>query len=151
MLVSPYLSHAELLKIFSQVNLDGLDESEIQESINQAQGDMESRLNKRFHIPLLAKGKLPLENAPSHTVSKIKVTLKSAIRVFLSEEYLRNSDLNGLSEYGDTQNRVLYGHIKDLLDFQNDFGLELKPYAQDSVEPVQHVGIAKANNDMYQD
>jgi hypothetical protein len=148
MLVCPYLSSAELLKIFSAVNLDSLEESEMQEIVMQAQGDMESRLNKRYCIPLRAKGGSELSSTPSFTQNKIKLTMKTALRNIIGQDYLRNSDLNQLGDYTSSQEAILKGHIKDLLDYENDFQLELKPYALDAVEPIQHVGIARANNKM---
>lgn len=148
MLVCPYLSTSELVKIFSAVNLDSLEENEMQEIICQAQGDMESRLNKRFAIPLRAKASQDLKSAPLFTQNKVKLTMKTALRNIIGQDYLRNSDLNQLGDYTGTQESILKGHVKDLLDFENDFCLELKPYAQDAVDPVQHVGIARANNKM---
>lgn len=147
-LISSYLTSTELLSMFAEVNLDSLDEVKMQEVVSLGEGDMEGRLNKRFLIPLRAKNSSAITSAPIFAQQKIKIALRASIRNQIGTEYLRNSDLNNLGDYADRQARILADQVKTFLDYQNDFGLELKPYAQDAVEPVQHVGIARANNDM---
>jgi hypothetical protein len=151
MITCPYLSDAEIRKIYCAVNLDSLEDEDIQEDVNNATGDLESRLVSRFKIPLMAKGGGLLSTAPAMTVSKVKLAMKTSLRNIIAQEYMRNSDLNQLGDYSQSQAKMLADHVKVLMNPESDLGLDLQVYAQDSMEPVQHIGIAKANNSMYTD
>lgn len=145
---SYYLETEEIEEIFDDHGLSELSLPKKERAVRQAIGMMESDLNKRFKIPLVGKGAQDFISAPEFTKMKVEILFRCSFLYVLGTKYMRNSDLADLGEFTADQLKQFGKHSKDMLDYQNDYNLELKPYAQDAVEPVQTVGIAKANNDM---
>lgn len=150
-LTTQYLEEDELNEMFSDLSLDVLDEPKKQRVVSQAVGLLESALNKRFVVPLRTVGGVAYTSSPEFTRMKVEMAFRSAMSHVIAVKYMKGSDLNDLGTYAADQEKIFRGHCKDLLDYQNDFGLQLKPLAQDAQEPMQYVGIARSKNDMNQD
>ncbi len=143
-----YIKKDNFKKVLKDLNVDatadgGFDETEQNELLDRAVGEMESDLVERFIIPLLALAG-SFDTAPVYSRQKVLSTLKSKIRQIIGGDKQKNIVIDSTERFIDLKLAEYNRHIKDLLNHKRDFKLKLQEFASDtSLQPVQTIGTAR--------
>jgi small nuclear ribonucleoprotein (snRNP)-like protein len=147
-----YITETEYSWVINDLNLDVTD-SKKEEILKRATADLESKLAKKFIVPLVAVQSgtnlaLDYSSSPEFARMKILNALKAAIKSVIGFD--QNRTLTGTIDSAERFMNVhadeFKSHMKDLLDPMVDFGFKLQPQAMNAQDPVQSIGLARANN-----
>jgi hypothetical protein len=144
---SQYITEDQFVAIMGELNIAGKEDAELQELLDRSVGDLEADLCERFIVPLVEVSGGAYSTAPAFARRKVLNAIKSKIRELVGRDHNRNLVIDSTQKYIDVHKSAYQADIKVLLDPLKVFGFQLQPQAEGAVEPMQHVGLARANND----
>lgn len=142
---SPYITDDQFRKILKPLNVTLGDEDQ-QELVDRAEAALEAELVERFLVPLQKAGGGDFGSAPDYSRNIVLSAIKAQIRSLLGIDKNRNVIVEQGQRYIDLHKGEFNGLMKALLDPKRDFKLALQAQAVGGLEPIQQVGIARANN-----
>lgn len=147
MALTIYLKDEQYNWLLADLNF-ACDEAKKREILERAVGDMEADLSEKFVVPLINKDGGAYSTCQAFARNKIVNALKAKIREIIG--YDKNRNLTGTIE---STEKFLNVHgieykdqLKGLMNPRIAYGFQLQDQAQDAVEPVQHLGLARADN-----
>lgn len=144
---SQYISDDRFQDILDEQNITGLTDDQQQDLVDRAVGDLEAQLCERFVVPLQVTTPGDFEVAPKFAQQKALNAVISRIRSLLGLDKARNLVIESTQKYIDVHYIDFKGHIKDLLDPKKHYGFQLNSFSVGSFDPVQTIGLARANNE----
>ncbi len=120
--------------------------AEQQDILDRAVGEMEGELCERFVVPLRAKNGGPLVSAPAHSQMLLVNAVKAKVRQVIGGDAMRNIVIESTQRLIDGNQTEFKRLINILNDPKKDFGLKLTSQASGSMEPVQKLGLGRADN-----
>jgi hypothetical protein len=148
---SNYISDDQVARIVTKLNLE-LTDDEISDVYNRAVGDLEGDLSVRFAVPLIGAGINNLgdvySTATPWAINKIAQAMICKMRQIFAADNNRNTAVvleNG-QRYVDINKTDYTALIKDLMDIMKVTGFQLNSFAEGSGEPVQTIGLGRAND-----
>lgn len=130
-----------------------LSETQKQDLLDRATGDLEADLAQKFIVPLVPTAggtylqmtkNLNQKFAPNKVLNAMRAKIKEIFG------YDKNRTLTGTIE---STEKFINVHgieykeqIKGLINSMIVYGFKLQPQAEDAQTPVQHLGLSKANN-----
>lgn len=142
---SPYITNDQFQKVLAPLNIN-LSETDQQELVDRASAALEAKLVERFIVPLRAAAGGPLSGAPDYARNVVLSAFKEQVRSLVGVDRNRNVIVEQGQRYIDLHKGEFNSLIKDLLDPKRDFQLQLQPQAVGGLEPIQQMGLARANN-----
>jgi hypothetical protein len=142
---SQYIEDSQFQKILSKLNVD-LSSEDQQDLLDRAVGALEAKLVQRFVVPLKEKSGGAYAGAPAYARNVVLSALKEQIRSLAGIDQNRNVVIEQGQRYIDLHKGEFNSLTKDLLDSTRDFGFKLQPQAVGALEPIQELGLARANN-----
>jgi hypothetical protein len=142
---SQYIDDSQFQKVLKPLNVNLSDEDQ-QDLLDRAVADLEGELCKRFVVPLRSGGGGPFSSAQDFSRNIVLTSLKSRIKSLIGIDKNRNVIVEQGQRYIDLHKSEFDGRMKLLLDSTRHFDFKLQIQAQDAIDPIQTVGIARANN-----
>lgn len=142
---SIYITNDQFLAVINPLNIN-VGETEQQELLDRAEAALEAKLVERFLVPLCNESGGSFESAPKYSKNVVLTALKEQLRSLVGVDKNRNVIVDQGQRYIDLHKGEFNSLVKDLLDPKRDFKLGLQPQAKGSMEAVQQVGLARADN-----
>jgi hypothetical protein len=143
---SIYITDTQIATVLTKLGIT-LGDAEVLDVYTRAAADLEGDLSYKYVVPLTVLNSA-YTAAPAFAINKVAQAMIYKIREVLAADNNRNTGvlLDNGQKYLDL-NRIAYkNQIKDLLDPKLSFGFQLNANAVGSAEPVQSLGLARANN-----
>lgn len=142
-----YITEAQFGGILDTLNIQNDSSIDQQDILDRATGDMESELVERFVVPLVAESGGAFSTAPSFARLKVLSALRAAIRRTIGQDKNVNIVVESTERYIDLHDKAFKDHIKTLLDPKKHYGFKMQDQADGAIDPVQTIGLARADND----
>jgi len=142
---SPYLTPQQFDDTIKPMNLD-LSPDEKQELLDRATADLEGELCKRFIVPLKSGAGGAYATAQAFSRNIVTTALRSRIKSLAGVDKNRNVVVDQGQRFIDLHKGEFDGRIKLLLDPTRHFDFQLQLQAQDAIDPIQSIGVARADN-----
>jgi hypothetical protein len=143
-----YIKRENFDWILQDLNFESCDEPKKKEILDRATGDLEADLSRKFIVPLIERFGGGYTATPQFAQMKVLNALKAKIKEVIGFD--KNRTLTGTI---DSTEKFINVHgieykdqIKGLLDPMIDYKFKLLNQAEESQTPVQHLGLARANN-----
>ncbi|MGZ3686696.1 MAG: hypothetical protein ACXWPM_00015 [Bdellovibrionota bacterium] len=147
---SIYLTDDQFQAVLKPLNVE-LSDEEQQELLDRAVGDLEGELVLRFVVPLRSGAAGDYASAQAYSRNIVLTALKSRIKSLVGIDKNRNVVVEQGQRYIDLHKIEFDGRIKMLLDPHRKFDFQLQPQAQDAIDPIQSIGVARADNRLHLD
>lgn len=159
-----YINYKQLQEILDDLTY-APSETAKQDLLNRATSDMEADLSSKFQVPLVFSSvgfetystvTIPWTTPPAaykFAIYKVLSLLNEKIREIIG--YNKNRNLLGTIE--NTQKFInVHGEeykklLNEFLDSDIYYGLQMQKWAVDSRTPIQHVALARADDDTHED
>ena len=147
-ITSQYIGDVQFNKILVNLNIEEYSDADKQDLIDRATADFESDLCERFVVPLVALSGA-FSTAPQFARNKVLEALRCKIRQIISHDQNKNNSVvvDTTQKYIDLNKIAYKDHVKDLLDAKRVYGFKLNFQSVGSMEPLQTIGIGRANNE----
>jgi hypothetical protein len=145
-IVSQYITDDQFSDVLARLNIDSMEDLERQELVDRAHGDLEADLCERFTVPLLTKDGTAYANAPAFARNKVLNAMKAKLRQIIGNDAARNLVLENTQRYVDVHGKDYKSHIEALNDPKRVYGFQLTEQAAGAMEPMQRMGLARADN-----
>jgi hypothetical protein len=142
---SPYITDGQFQRILARLSIT-LDDEDQQDLADRAQAALEGELVERFIVPLRSAAGGAFEAAPAFSRNLVLSAMKSKLRSLIGTDQNRNVVVEQGQRYIDLHQGEFNGYVKSLKDPKRDFGLQLQPQAVGGLEPIQTLGVARADN-----
>ena len=142
--MSKYLSDDALEKIYDKYQLS--DEDAFAEYVAEAEGELETKLSKRFIVPLIDEHSLTFSGAKTHAKNVVVRALKLVISKVITIEEGANTAVNDNDSYYNIKSKRANEVIANLLDAEINFGFKLSDHAQD-YNPSEVISIGRPETD----
>jgi hypothetical protein len=145
---SIYITDDQFQAVLKPLNVK-LSDDDQQELLDRAVADLEGELVKRFAVPLLAGSGGAYESAKAYSRNIVLTAIKSRIKSLIGIDKNRNVVVESGQRYIDLHKVEFEGRIKLLLDPTRKFDFQLQPQAEDAIDPIQSIGVARADNRLH--
>lgn len=144
-----YITETQFERVLKVLNVENMESEDKQELLDTATGDMESDLVERFVVPLVGTSSEAFSLTPKYSQQKILTMLKAKIRQIIGLDKNKNLVIDSTQKFIDVHKITYTDCLKVFMDAKKTFGFMLQPQAQGAVEPVQSVGLARADNKLH--
>lgn len=144
-----YITAPQFKGILDTLNIQNMDDVALQDILDRATGDVEAELCERFLVPLVAKGGGDYSTAPPFARQKVLNALRAAVKKVIGEDKAANVVVDSTERYVDVNKASFDMHIKTLLNPKKHFDFSMQPQAEGSIDPIQSVGLARADNELH--
>jgi hypothetical protein len=142
---SPYLTPEQFEKVIKPLNLN-LSTEDKQELLDRAAADLEGELVKRFIVPLQPAAGGSFDSCQPYSKNIVVTAIKSRIKSLAGIDKNRNVVVEQGQRFVDLHKQEFDGRMKLLLDPHRNFDFMPQPQAKDAIDPVQSIGVARADN-----
>jgi len=146
-----YITSEQFQGILDDLNYETCEDGKKQRLLDRATADLETDLSKKFVVPLISVDGGAYSTCRQFARNKILNLMTCKVREIIG--YDKNRTLTGTI---DSTERFINVHgieyksqIKSLLDPMIDFGFALLVQAQNAQNPIQNLGLARADNRTY--
>jgi len=143
-----YISKTKFDILLKDLNYDSCEESQKQDLLDRATGDLEADLSKKFYVPLVSVAGGAYTTCQSFAQNKVLNAMKAKIREIIG--YDKNRNLTGTIE---STQKFLNVHgieykdqMKGILDPLIVYGFKVLGQAENAQTPIQSLSLSKANN-----
>ncbi len=147
-ITSQYITDDQFTDIIDEQNITGKTDEQLQNIVDRASGDLETELCERFVVPLQGIAGADYSSCPGFALQKITNAMIAKVRQIIGKDAARNIVVDSTQKYIDVHMVDFKGHIKDLLDAKKHFGFQLNSASDGAYDPVQSLGLARADNRM---
>lgn len=146
--MSQYIDDENYGWVLQDLNYQDCDSRKKKEILDRAVGSLEADLARKYVVPLVAADGSAYPNAPVWARNKVLNCLKAKIREIIGFDKNRNltGAIESTEKFINVHGIEYKGEIKTMLEPMIDFGFKLLFQAENAQTPVQHLGLARANN-----
>lgn len=142
----PYITDTEFADTLSDLEIQGQSDAKLQKLLDRTTGLVEGKLSKRFIVPLIAADGSAYSNAPAFARNLITNLFLASLRRIIGWDHNRNMVVDSTQRFIDVHKTEQKEILDDLLDPSTETGFKLKAYAENSIGPIQTIGLARADN-----
>lgn len=141
-----YISQQVFDWLLADLDILECDELKKRDILDRATGDLEADLSEKFVVPLVNQTGGAYSTCQTFAKNKILNALKAKIREIIGIDKNRNLVIDSTERFINTHGMEYKAQIKTLLDYKIDYGFKLLYQAENARNPIQYLGLARANN-----
>lgn len=148
-----YMAQAQFEEVLKDLNYQSCEESVKKNLLDRATADLEADLAEKFIVPLTPRAgdtyaQMKIDVARMYATNKVVNALRAKIKEIVGFDKNKNltGTIDSTERFINVHGIEYKGQIAALLKQVIDYQFKLLSQAQDAQTPVQHLGLARADN-----